>query len=57
MQSRFRENYRLFEGGGNWAKSEVFAFGQHDAEFYDQLWSTIMQGKVWKGRLINRKRE
>jgi two-component system, cell cycle sensor histidine kinase and response regulator CckA len=31
--------------------------GKHSAEFYCQLWSTIKQGGVWKGRLINRKKD
>ncbi len=31
--------------------------GKHSAEFYRQLWSTIKQGGVWKGRLINRKKD
>ena len=31
--------------------------GKHTAEFYGQLWSTIKQGGVWKGRLINRKKD
>jgi len=31
--------------------------GKHSVEFYRELWSTIKQGSVWKGRLINRKKD
>jgi two-component system, cell cycle sensor histidine kinase and response regulator CckA len=31
--------------------------GKHSVEFYRQLWSTIKQGTVWNGRLINRKKD
>jgi two-component system cell cycle sensor histidine kinase/response regulator CckA len=30
--------------------------GKHSGEFYEQLWSTIKQGNVWKGRLINKRK-
>jgi PAS domain S-box-containing protein len=42
------------------------AIGQHTSllksglmtrEFYDNLWSTILQGKVWTGEFINRKKD
>jgi two-component system cell cycle sensor histidine kinase/response regulator CckA len=31
--------------------------GRYSREFYEQLWSTIRQGKVWKGRLINKRKD
>jgi PAS domain S-box-containing protein len=31
--------------------------GKHNAEFYGQLWTTITQGKVWTGHLINKKKD
>ena len=31
--------------------------GQHDNEFYAKMWGTILQGKVWKGRLVNRRKD
>jgi PAS domain S-box-containing protein len=31
--------------------------GHHDAEFYQQLWDTILAGRVWQGELINRRRD
>lgn len=30
---------------------------QHDASFYEELWNTITGGKVWHGRLINKKKD
>lgn len=30
--------------------------GQHDEAFYRELWETIGGGKVWEGRLVNRKK-
>ena len=31
--------------------------GHHDDAFYRQLWETILAGRVWKGRLINRTKD
>ena len=31
--------------------------GQHDAEFYRQLWAVLGRGEVWTGRLINKKKD
>ncbi|MBE0583124.1 MAG: PAS domain S-box protein [Desulfofustis sp.] len=31
--------------------------GHHDQAFYQQLWETILAGRVWKGRLTNRKKD
>jgi PAS domain S-box-containing protein len=30
---------------------------KHDKEFYTQLWETISSGKVWKGEIINKKKD
>jgi two-component system cell cycle sensor histidine kinase/response regulator CckA len=37
--------------------SRVLKSGKHGADFYEQLWATILQGKVWTGRMINRKKD
>jgi PAS domain S-box-containing protein len=37
--------------------SRFLQSGRHSEEFYEQLWSTIKQGKVWKGRLINKRKD
>ncbi|HXC02130.1 MAG TPA: response regulator [Opitutaceae bacterium] len=31
--------------------------GQHDATFYRELWGTILSGRVWRGELINRRKD
>ena len=31
--------------------------GQHDRAFYQNLWDTILAGKVWNGELINRRKD
>lgn len=32
----------------------ILKSGQHDDEFYRDLWKTITSGQVWKGRLLNK---
>ncbi|GAB4336323.1 MAG: hypothetical protein Kow0089_06480 [Desulfobulbaceae bacterium] len=31
--------------------------GVHDNDFYQELWKTIKSGRVWQGRLINRRKD
>lgn len=31
--------------------------GRHDEAFYQRMWKTITSGKVWSGRLINKKKD
>ncbi len=35
----------------------VLKSGEHDKEFYDNLWHTIASGAIWKGRFINKKKD
>ncbi len=35
----------------------VLKSGMHDREFYEDLWSTISSGHVWKGEFINRRKD
>jgi two-component system cell cycle sensor histidine kinase/response regulator CckA len=35
----------------------ILKSGLQDAAFYQQLWSTILRGEVWCGRMINRRRD
>ncbi|MHB8788345.1 MAG: hybrid sensor histidine kinase/response regulator [Desulfobulbaceae bacterium] len=35
----------------------VLKSGLHDSAFYASMWETLLQGKVWEGRLINRKKD
>nr|WP_209262448.1 sensor domain-containing diguanylate cyclase [Thiorhodococcus minor] len=30
--------------------------GQHDDDFYDALWGTVLAGELWRGEIINRRK-
>lgn len=32
----------------------ILKSGRHGEQFYEELWETILTGKVWKGELVNR---
>jgi PAS domain S-box-containing protein len=34
----------------------IFKSNQHSREFYENLWDTIKSGKVWKGELVNKRK-
>ncbi|MDW8334409.1 MAG: PAS domain S-box protein, partial [Bacteroidia bacterium] len=38
-------------------KHNIIKSGRHDDEFYAHMWSTITQGKVWKGQLQNKTKD
>ena len=31
--------------------------GQHDTAFYRQMWESLLVGKVWRGEIVNRRRD
>ncbi len=35
----------------------VLKSGKHDRAFYENLWQTILSGKVWKGEVINKRKD
>ncbi|WP_417914602.1 PAS domain S-box protein [Candidatus Electronema sp. JM] len=37
--------------------TSIFRSGQTSPEVYQSLWQTVMQGKVWKGELLNRAKD
>ena len=37
-------------------KISLLKSGKHDRTFYKNMWNTIKEGKIWQGRLINRKK-
>nr|CRH07397.1 putative hybrid histidine kinase. Containing SBP_bac_3 domain, PAS domain, HisKA domain, HATPase c domain, 2 response reg domain and Hpt domain [Candidatus Magnetococcus massalia] len=47
--------YRLAEVKGK--NPRLLSHGQTDVELYDQLWQTIMQGRVWRGELLNQRKD
>lgn len=36
--------------------SGILKSGVHDSEFYATMWKTLGQGKVWRGRLVNKRK-
>jgi PAS domain S-box-containing protein len=36
---------------------QVVGSGTHDREFFRQLWATITAGKVWRGEIVNRRKD
>jgi two-component system cell cycle sensor histidine kinase/response regulator CckA len=53
-----------FERMSGYSRSEVASqnphilkSGEHDTAFYQELWTTISAGKVWRGRLVNRRKD
>ena len=47
--------YRLAELRG--LTPRVFKSGRQDRAFYEELWNTIAAGRVWRGNIINRKKD
>ena len=47
--------YSQEEALGN--NPRVLKSGQHSPEFYRELWQTVLAGKVWKGEIINRRKD
>ena len=47
--------YRLDEVLGR--NPRVLKSGRHDRTYYEELWRTIKTGRVWRGRIVNRKKD
>lgn len=47
--------YTLIEAVGK-NPCDLVRSGRHDKEFYKSLWDTILSGRVWRGELINRRK-
>ena len=35
----------------------VLKSGRHDRAFYDDLWNTILAGRVWQGEIVNKRKD
>ncbi|MGB8516731.1 MAG: diguanylate cyclase, partial [Gallionella sp.] len=35
----------------------MFSSNSHDKQFWDEMWRTILQGKVWSGDVLNRRKD
>lgn len=38
-------------------KTSIFNSGHHDKNFFQNLWNTILSGKTWYGKILNRKKD
>ena len=38
-------------------KTSILKSGQHGKEFYQELWSTLTHGGIWRGRISNRRKD
>lgn len=47
--------YSAFEAVGK--KISLLKSGYHTQEFYRELWETVLSGKVWRGIIINRRKD
>lgn len=47
--------YTLEEARGK--NPRVLKSGRHSADFYRQLWKTLLSGQAWKGEFINRRKD
>ncbi len=39
------------------ANTRIFRSGVHPPTFYEELWRTVLAGQVWRGELINRRKD
>ena len=37
--------------------ADLVKSGYHDAAFYDQMWSVLLEGKPWRGEFVNRRKD
>ncbi|MGM0444057.1 MAG: PAS domain S-box protein [Fibrobacterota bacterium] len=35
----------------------ILQSGEHSRQFYETMWDTLSQGRVWRGRIVNRKKD
>lgn len=35
----------------------ILKSGEHDEEFYEELWETILSGEIWQGEVINKRKD
>ena len=47
--------YSLSEAVGKTPR--ILCSGRHEKKFYDDLWDTILSNRVWRGELINRRKD
>lgn len=45
------------EGEVSGKTPRLFKSGKHDSSFYRQVWQAILAGKVWRGEIVNRRKD
>jgi diguanylate cyclase (GGDEF)-like protein/PAS domain S-box-containing protein len=48
--------YSVTEAIGHYPK-ELLKSGEHSQAFYEKLWETIISGEMWRGEIINRRKD
>ena len=48
--------YGVAEAVGHFC-NELLKSGQHDAQFYAEMWQTLSSGNTWHGELVNRRKD
>lgn len=38
-------------------KTSILKSGKQDQAFYEQMWKTLLAGKIWSGRLVNKRKD
>lgn len=38
-------------------KPSILKSGRHDKAFYEKMWQTLLSGKIWRGIIINKKKD
>jgi len=63
-EGNIRYSNRAFERVTGYPRSEVMGrnprllkSGQHERDYYRQVWTTILEGRVWSGRFTNRRKD
>ncbi|MDP3148793.1 MAG: PAS domain S-box protein [Ignavibacteria bacterium] len=56
VNERFYELTGFTKEEANGKNPRILKSGKHSKSFYEELWNTILSGKVWKGEIINKKK-
>lgn len=64
VESRIEYVNSAFERLHGWSRGEtvgrtpqILKSGKHDDAFYEQMWKTIGRGEIWKGTLLNHRKD
>jgi len=49
--------YRLQPGRGDRQESRLLQSGKTSKETYDHMWSVLTRGEIWRGEIINRRKD